>query len=276
MELLNIDFSGGALAWVRLGATHHAPRPYEGLKICVLLDGTTAVQRRPGSRTWQALRSGGTNLIRSGIGAETAFQGEGDLFSIVIDRDFARRAGGADWSERTEDAFVHDPFLHTLATEVSTHLRQHETLAKGYAESVAWLMCNHLRQRAEPSRPRTTLDPELLRHLLDEIDTHLDEPLTLQRIAGWAHLSPSHFARAFTATVGEPPHRYVLHRRVEKARALLAEPSGQDLAQVAQRSGFSSQSHLTRCFRERLGVTPGQYARKKRQNESKRVQDRAL
>ena len=54
-----------------------------------------------------------------------------------------------------------------------------------------------------------------------------------------------------------PPHAYQTHRRVERARALLA--AGETLSATAWLTGFADQSHLTRHFRRAVGVTPGAY-----------------
>ena len=92
------------------------------------------------------------------------------------------------------------------------------------------------------------------------IESRLDADLSLQELAAEAGYSRSHFLRAFHATTGVTPHRYVLNRRIERARRLLGE-SEMSIAQVAYRCGFSSQAHLTLVFRKVCGLTPGEYRR---------------
>jgi len=82
--------------------------------------------------------------------------------------------------------------------------------------------------------------------------------LTLDQLAGVAALSTYHFARMFHASFGEPPHAWVRARRLAHARGLLAAGKG-DLAGIAQAAGFGNASHLSRVFRDAVGVTPGQY-----------------
>ena len=65
--------------------------------------------------------------------------------------------------------------------------------------------------------------------------------------------------RTFTAAFGLTPMRYLASLRVERARELLAR--GASCADAAFQAGFSDQAHLTRAFKERLGVTPGFYQR---------------
>jgi AraC-like DNA-binding protein len=90
-----------------------------------------------------------------------------------------------------------------------------------------------------------------------------DEPAaqrSLAELAAEAGLSRYQFLRAFTRLTGLPPHAYVLQRRVQRARQLVA--TGLPLADAAAASGFSDQSHMTRCFVRSLGLTPGAYARR--------------
>ena len=82
---------------------------------------------------------------------------------------------------------------------------------------------------------------------------------SVAELAALAGLSPFHFSRGFREVVGLPPHAYRLHRRVERAKALLA--AGRSSAEVAHSLGFADQSHLIRQFRRQTGLTPAAYAR---------------
>ena len=76
-------------------------------------------------------------------------------------------------------------------------------------------------------------------------------------MADVAALSPFHFARAFKATTGLAPHRFVTTRRLEAAKAAILT-SDASVVRVAHQVGFSNVSHFRRVFRRELGVTPGQ------------------
>jgi AraC-like DNA-binding protein len=76
-------------------------------------------------------------------------------------------------------------------------------------------------------------------------------------LADIAGLSAYYLVRVFHKYVGMPPHQYQKNVRVLKARKLLA--SGAAISEVAYRTGFCDQSHLNRCFKTTLGVTPGKY-----------------
>lgn len=104
--------------------------------------------------------------------------------------------------------------------------------------------------------PRLTPAVAKARQLLDERfaeEVHLDD---LEAVVG---LSRFYLVRRFRAEIGLPPHAYQLARRIDRARALIAD--GMSLLDVAGSCGFTDQSHLTRHFRRALGVTPGAYAR---------------
>jgi AraC family transcriptional regulator len=109
--------------------------------------------------------------------------------------------------------------------------------------------------RPEPSNG---LSRERLRRVRDYIETHLDDRLTLTVLAKVACLSPYHFSRSFKQAVGVGPQRYIIQRRLERAKTMMRR-TNRPLAWVAQEAGFADQSHLTSVFRRETGVTPGQF-----------------
>jgi len=98
-----------------------------------------------------------------------------------------------------------------------------------------------------------------LRHVLEFIETHLDGDLTLAELASVAGVSRSYFKPLFRQAVGMPAHRFVLERRVERARVLLLEGK-MSRTEVALEAGFTHSSHMARCMRRVLGLSPAQVA----------------
>lgn len=106
---------------------------------------------------------------------------------------------------------------------------------------------------------RGRLGRHALRAVEEYIHANLDQNVALADLADVAHLSEFHFARLFKQTTGLPPHQFVIHKRVERAKQLITAQR-LSLAQVAVEVGFSDQSQLTRHFKRLVGVTPKQFA----------------
>lgn len=106
----------------------------------------------------------------------------------------------------------------------------------------------------EPTPP----DAPLARRLRALLDDRLTEPTTIAAAAEELSTHPSHLVRAFSRAYGIAPHQYVISRRVDLARHLLA--GGNRPAEAAALAGFYDQAHLTRHFRRILGVTPAAFS----------------
>jgi AraC family transcriptional regulator len=111
-----------------------------------------------------------------------------------------------------------------------------------------------------PIQSRHGLDDGRLRRVLAYVEEHLAEEITVGDLANVAGLSIFHFTRAFAATMGVPPHRYVSQRRLESAKAMIATGRA-SLSEIALDCRFSSQSSFTRAFRRATGMTPAEYRR---------------
>jgi AraC family transcriptional regulator len=105
----------------------------------------------------------------------------------------------------------------------------------------------------DASRGHGGLEPARLNRVVEFIEAHLEEQLTIAKLADVAALSPFHFVRSFGKTFGLTPHRYVRARRFELARDLLV--SGLTPRVVAQRVGYESFSHFRAAYRAHFGMT---------------------
>ncbi len=97
-----------------------------------------------------------------------------------------------------------------------------------------------------------------VRRIREWLYVHAEQNLSVRSLAEIAGLSPYYLVRVFHKHVGIPPHQYQRNLRVLRARKLLK--AGEPISEVAYRTGFCDQSHLNRCFRAALGVTPGKYS----------------
>ncbi len=96
------------------------------------------------------------------------------------------------------------------------------------------------------------------KRVLDFIATHFHDNVTLEMMAAQAGISTYHFARLFKQTIGQSPHQFLMHYRVEQARKQLAKPNTL-IADIAITCGFSDQAHFTRVFKQITGKTPRQF-----------------
>ena len=90
------------------------------------------------------------------------------------------------------------------------------------------------------------------------MDRDYASPLDIPSLARVALMSPAHFARQFTATFGETPHRYLQRRRIERAMALLRDRD-RPVTDVALEVGYESLGTFSRTFREITGRSPSEY-----------------
>ncbi|KRC36733.1 MULTISPECIES: AraC family transcriptional regulator [unclassified Lysobacter] len=121
----------------------------------------------------------------------------------------------------------------------------------------ARLLALQSRRSLSADKPGRALPAWRLRRVQEYIEAHLDEPLSLAELAAVAGYSASHFKALFKQATDVPVHRYVLERRVERARHLL-EQGEQPIAEIALAAGFSHPSHMARCLRRALGLSPSQ------------------
>jgi AraC family transcriptional regulator len=121
----------------------------------------------------------------------------------------------------------------------------------------------------EPAQPQQTisigarslrggLPPWQQKRVVEFIDQHLAEEISLSTLAKVAGLSLYHFAHAFTQSFGMPPHRYHMGRRMDRARSLLRKPA-LSVTQIGVQIGFRESSSFTRAFRRFTGLTPTEY-----------------
>ncbi|HET8897323.1 MAG TPA: AraC family transcriptional regulator [Rhodanobacteraceae bacterium] len=104
-----------------------------------------------------------------------------------------------------------------------------------------------------------TQSPELLRRLLrakDRMDAASHEEWPIDRLARVSAVSAAHFARAFKAAYGVPPHRYLLTRRIERAVAMLRD-TDLSITDIAFQTGWKSLGTFGRIFRDVTGESPG-------------------
>ena len=105
----------------------------------------------------------------------------------------------------------------------------------------------------------TSTERDAVRRVREYLETYFEANTALDELADIAGLSPFHLVRVFKDETGLPPHTYLTHVRILRAREML-QNNPMSIADVAYATGFTDQSHLTRWFKRIVGVTPGKYA----------------
>jgi AraC family transcriptional regulator len=157
-----------------------------------------------------------------------------------------------------------DPFLEQIAVSMRGALNDNSLASKLYVEQLSWTLAAHLvhssSRRVPASYTYGGLSKQQLKRVIDFIEVNMEKPLDLNDLSRAACLNPVYFGRQFKRTTNMSPHQFVIQRRIERAKSLLATTS-QPIAEVAAACGFCHQEHLTRVFRIRCGTTPSAYRR---------------
>jgi len=156
-----------------------------------------------------------------------------------------------------------DMAIMDIAVKINTELSQPGLCGSLFAQSASHTLTLQLLRRHSTLSPNELLDrldlpTHRLRAALEYIEAHLCEDVSLDAIAAAANLSTFRFARGFRKATGQPPHQYVIGRRLERAKELL-RTTDEEIGEVARRVGFASQSHFTAVFSRRCGLPPRRY-----------------
>ena len=155
---------------------------------------------------------------------------------------------------------LRDPQLESIGWALKAEMESGYPSGRLYLDSLAVSVATRLVRCHSSVSVETTSVPgrmsgRRLREVLTFIEDNLNQELPLSEIAAAAGLSVSHFKSLFRESVGMPAHQYLIRRRVERAKSLLAEGK-MSISQIAFETGFAHQSHLARHLRRVLGVSP--------------------
>jgi AraC family transcriptional regulator len=161
------------------------------------------------------------------------------------------------------DQAVWDTALKLKAAEVGNS----DPSNRQYAEALSLVLLHELirleRRTSDAARPlRGGLPVWQQKRVVEFIEEHLAEEISLTSLAELVDLSVYHFAHAFKKSFGAPPHRYHMVRRMDRAKNLLERPA-LSITQIGIQIGFRETSSFTRAFRKLTGLTPTEYRRQR-------------
>ncbi len=154
--------------------------------------------------------------------------------------------------------------VRVLVEEIWREVRSPQRSSALFVDSALVAIAARLRTLGTRTNvePRATgaLSGPRLRLALDYLESHLSEDVSLTALAAAVGLSEGHVCKAFRLATGEPPHRWLVKRRIAKAKALLSTTT-RSITEVALDVGFGSSSHFAAAFRRWQGVSPRTFRR---------------
>jgi AraC family transcriptional regulator len=227
-------------------------------------------QRRDGKEAEAPLFPGEVIVTPAGSPKMWRREGEGTVLVLGIapdflERKFAEATGRFGAPLELLDNFgTHDPQLVEVAKVLWSEVAGKGVGSRLYAEAAITQLMVHLIRHYSHSPRRVEVTSGMPLHKLRQakayIDANLGEDLSVDAIARIVGMSPFHFAHAFRASMGQPPHKYVMQRRMDEAKSLL-RGSSLTITEIAQRIGYSSPSHFCVGFHKLTRVSPSEFRR---------------
>ena len=161
--------------------------------------------------------------------------------------------------------FFFDQAIWDTVLKLKAEVGNSDPWSLQYAEALSLVLMHELirleRTASTAASPlRGGLPVWQQKRVVEFIEEHLAEDVSLAALAGLVDLSLYHFARAFKQSFGAPPHRYHMARRMDHARGLLQKPA-LSVTEIGMQTGFRETSSFTRAFRKFTGLTPTEYRR---------------
>lgn len=260
------EWSGIKLHHARVRAGRMLEHEPENHEINVSLAGTFVTTKVSATGRQVSYFGGRNNVCVTPAGQPISayWKAPVDNMGILLDPEFVRQtAAENNLASRFEfvEVYKHeDPLIAPLGLALLEESASENPMGKLYADSLIQTLTLHvLRSYSTASalieRANGGLSGYKLRQVKEFIDANLDSDLGLAEIAAVANLSQFHFARAFRKSVGVTPQQYLMERRIEKAKQLLAKDD-LPIVEISLLTGFKNQSHFTTLFRKFTSLTP--------------------
>jgi AraC family transcriptional regulator len=190
-----------------------------------------------------------------------------DIVVLSLDASIMERAASesvyGDRIQLVQKVGIHDEQISCIIMALRGEVAAGGRSGRLFGESLAYALAAHLLAKySQHGTPITITERVLpqrrLRRAVEFINENLGKDISLDEIACEVGISPYHFARLFKQATGRSPHRYLMERRIERAKTLLTQ-TDQPLVMISCSLGFQSQSHFTALFRKFTSTTPLKY-----------------
>lgn len=183
---------------------------------------------------------------------------------LYLDTASLMRLAGAD-AIYAPKVFFEDKVVWQTAGKLRNEIERNEGRDKQYLEALANVLAHELSDLCEPlnrntQKNRGGLAGWQIRAVTSYIDQNLKRQVFLATMARLVRLSEYHFCRAFTQSFGVPPHRYLVERRIRRAKALLSNRT-MSISEASVTLGYHHPSSFTGAFRKITGQTPREFQR---------------
>jgi AraC family transcriptional regulator len=266
-----LGWTGIALARLREPPTEVDLPALPDHVVMVHLAGATTLERgnSAGRRRAKPFGIGEVNFLAAGRPSSWFWNGHPECAQIYLEPGLVERVAAQALdldAQRLEFVDFHaeaDPLVQQLGLALADEVSTGGLAGALFADTVAQTLALHLLRRHSSASPRprprrSGLAPPILAGVQDYVEANLSEALRLADLARVAGYAEAHFAQAFKRATGRSPHRYVMERRVERAKVLLTG-SNHPLVDVALQTGFQTQSHFTAVFSRLVGAAPKRF-----------------
>ena len=249
------------------------PLPNHVVMLC--LSGSFWVSAKIGEQNFERiLYAGESSILPAGIKSDWRVRAEcqkaleNGILQMYLRPEFLRRIAG-DCEMRFEDARLETIFCRadvqtsSIGLMLLEELKIENLMSRYRADLLAELLAiNLLSAHPEATKQEVEykggLPPKKLRRVKEYIDENLDNSLGLIEIAAAVEMNAFHFARQFKQATGTPPHRFIVARRIERAKELLKQTK-MPIIEISLEVGIQSQNHFTTLFCRLTGHTPKQF-----------------
>ena len=203
-------------------------------------------------------------LIDGGADGQCSWEGPSAFLNVHIDAEVVHEVSDGRNALLPTIYGFHDPLVVEMALAIHSAGGEGggDASAPLYRETLLRGLVAHLLNATGDvpavSEPVIAADDPRLDRVLDFIEAHLQDRVSLEDLASVAAMSPFHFARSFKGATGRSPHQYVIARRIERAKLLLRSTSD-PIDVIAARVGWQNKSHFSAAFRKAVGATPGEF-----------------